>query len=385
MTKRHRAIITAGISFMIVATSLVVAGVFASGFFTKTSSDEVPSKQPITSPTSAEQATLTCINALPDDVKVGQKLMVAAYSNQLASETPVLVQTKIGGIIVMDAVSAGQIRAYHTAAPITPFIAVDQEGGTVQRYTSEGDVPGAADMASGFSTAQAFDAYLSDDQYLKSIGVTTNFAPVVDVMSGSRDPLPGRMYSSDPGVVTDYASASIRAAKAAGITPVIKHFPGMGSATGNTDFSSATTDPIGTLQTRDLVPYQRLMPQQPDVMVGNMIVPGLTDGQPAVWSPAAVKLLREMGYQKAIVYTDSLTANAIPGTLSDAVVKAWQAGIDVALIVQTEQHTSQLGSDLDEIITHATQALKSGQLDSKAFSASLARIFDKKHVDACQL
>lgn len=311
--------------------------------------------------------------------------MVAAYSEQLGDETPVLIRTNIGGIIVMDTISATQISTYRAAMSTVPFVAVDQEGGTVQRYTVAGDVPGATDMATNFSTNQAYTTYLADDQYLKSIGITTNFSPVVGVMSGTQNPLPGRMYSTDPNVVVAYASASIRAAKAVGITPVIKHFPGLGSATGNTDFSSATTDPLNVLLTRDIVPYKQLVPQQPDVMVGNVIVPGLTDGQPAVWSSAAVKLLRDMGYQKTVVYSDSLTARAIPGTLSDAVVKAWQAGIDVALIVQTKQQTPQLGGDLDEIIAHATAALDSGQLDKKAFSASIERIFNRKGIDACQL
>lgn len=334
---------------------------------------------------SLEEKQLACIDALPDSVKIGQKLMVAAYSEQLGDETPVLIRTNIGGIIVMDTISATQISTYRAAMSTVPFVAVDQEGGTVQRYTVAGDVPGATDMATNFSTNQAYTTYLADDQYLKSIGITTNFSPVVGVMSGTQNPLPGRMYSTDPNVVVAYASASIRAAKAVGITPVIKHFPGLGSATGNTDFSSATTDPLNVLLTRDIVPYKQLVPQQPDVMVGNVIVPGLTDGQPAVWSSAAVKLLRDMGYQKTVVYSDSLTARAIPGTLSDAVVKAWQAGIDVALIVQTKQQTPQLGGDLDEIIAHATAALDSGQLDKKAFSASIERIFNRKGIDACQL
>lgn len=383
MTKR-RIIITLSI-IVLVIIALLFGWVVTSGRFSKVVNQDQPTQTTPPSSKSPQEKALACIDALPNSVKIGQKLMVAGYSDQLDDETPVLTRTNIGGIIVMDAAPAAEIQAYHDAMSITPFVAVDQEGGTVQRYTAAGDVPGATDMASSFSTNQAYTTYLTDDQYLKSIGITTNFSPVVGVISGSGDPLPGRMYSTDPSVVAAYASASIRAAKAVGITPVIKHFPGLGSATGNTDFSSATTDPLNILLTRDIVPYKQLAPQQPDVMVGNMIVPGLTDGQPAVWSPAAVKLLRDMGYQKTVVYTDSLTAQAIPGTLSDAVVKAWQAGIDVALIVQTKQQTPQLGGDLDEIIAYANAALDSGQLDKKVFSASIERIFDRKGIDACQL
>ena len=172
----------------------------------------------------------------------------------LTDDTPILAQASIGGIIIMNAVPADQITAVRQAMQIAPLIAVDQEGGTVQRYTAEGSLPGAAEMAANGSVDAAYQQYLADNQYLKTIGITTNFAPVVDVISRQPIPLPDRMYSSDPAVVSDYASASSKAARAAGITPVIKHFPGLGSATGNTDFTAATTDPLATLQTRDLIP-----------------------------------------------------------------------------------------------------------------------------------
>lgn len=342
-----------------------------------------PSNQQTTKP--PQKNTIACINSLLDDVKIGQKIMVAVYSNQLASETPELAKMNVGGVIVMDAISQAQLNDFRTSMPIAPLIAVDQEGGTVQRYTAEGRLPGAEDMANNFSDTQAYQKYLADYKYLKSIGITTNFSPVVDVISRSPNPLPGRLYSADPNIVTAYASAAIKATQDAGINPVIKHFPGLGSADGNTDYGSATTDPLSTLETRDLLPYKQLASQNPDVMVANAIVPDLTGGQPAIWSSQAIKLLRGIGYQHAVVYSDSLTAKAIPGTLAEAVVKAWQAGIDVALIVQKPAETAQIDAYLQDIMTDASQALKSGALNSDDFSASIQRIFDRKGVDACQL
>ena len=171
----------------------------------------------------------------------------------------------------------------------------------------------------------------------------------------------------------------------AGITPVIKHFPGMGSASGNTDDGSATTASLDTLKNRDLLPYQALASLHPDVMVSNAIVPGLTNGQPATWSPKAISLLRSYGYQDDVVYSDSLTAKAIPGDIADAVVKAWQAGIDVALIVQQENETPQLSGWLSDTVTAAQTALQNGTLDKKEFAQSVVRILNRKGVDPCKL
>lgn len=379
---KRRAVITASIILTIVVAGLTVLLLVYTQFWPN-SYDSNPSDQPPT--TSPEEDMLACIDALPSRIKIGQKIMVAVYSNQLSNEIPVIANASTGGVIVMDMVTASQIDNFRTNMAITPIIAVDQEGGTVQRYTSNGYLPGADEMANNFSADQAYNRYLGDNKYLKSIGITTNFAPVVDVISGSFNPLPGRLYSANPDTVVEYASAAIRAAKDAGITPVIKHFPGLGSATGNTDYVSATTDPISALQTRDLIPYRQLAQQSPDVMIANAIVPGLTAGRPAVWSPEAISLLRDMGYQKAVVYTDSLTAQAVPGTLADAAIKAWQAGVDIALIVQTREQTPQLGSYLEEIIENASKALESGALNQEELSASIARIFDRKGVDACEV
>lgn len=127
------------------------------------------------------------------------------------------------------------------------------------------------------------------------------------------------------------------------------------------------------------------MAQHPDVMVSNAIVPELTNGEPVVWSPEAIKLLRGMGYEKAVVYSDLLTARAIPGSLDNAVIKAWQAGVDVALIVQIREDTPQLDAQLATIIASASDALKSGTLNESDFSASVARLFERKGIDACRL
>jgi beta-N-acetylhexosaminidase len=311
--------------------------------------------------------------------------MVAVYSDLLEGELPILANNNLGGIIAMDAISSAQVQSITDAVPDAPFIAVDQEGGTVQRYKQEGILPGAYDMTQGFTVDQAYTKYFADNMYLKGVGITTNFAPVVDVLSGTYNPLPGRLYSSVPDEVVDYARASVRAAQAAGITPVVKHFPGLGSASGNTDFGSTTTDSIDVLKTRDLVPYRSLSSLHPDAMVGNMIVPGLTDGQPAVWSADAVSLLRSLGYEQAVIYTDSLTAQAVPGAIGDAVVKAWQAGIDVAVVVQTKDQTANLSQTVDEITTVARNTLSQGVLSKRQLVESNLRIFARKNINPCNL
>ncbi len=340
----------------------------------------IPSEEEIAANLKKEK--LACIAELPLETRLGQKLMPAGFASHLAEQTVALAAHSIGGVIIMDETSGEIITAFRKAMPITPFVAVDQEGGTVQRYVEWGRHAGAEEMALHHSPTSAYEFYLFDSSRLREFGITTNFAPVVDVSSRVPNPLPGRMYGGDPEVVIRYAAAHITAAEGAGITPVIKHFPGLGSATGNTDFTPATIDPLPNLWQRDLMPYQRLAYLKPDVMVGNMIVPGLTDGQPAIWSPIAIDLLRSLGYEDAVVYSDSLTAEAISGSIKEAVLKTWLAGIDVAVIVQAETETPQLASYLEDIIRFASE---SNALAATELNASVLRIFERKQINPCEL
>jgi len=385
MNKRHmRKRVIAIIVLALVSISIVIAAII---FFRPTNNSASNQSNPPSSstPEVPEKTALSCVESLPESVQIGQKIMAAGYSNQLDSSQATFLRYSIGGVIIMDEASAQTINTFKKGFLISLTIAVDQEGGTVQRYKSQGLIPGATDMAANYTTAQAYQSYYTDAQYLKSIGITTNFGPVVDIISAEPNPLPGRMYSSSPSTVIQYATQFIQAYQKASITPVVKHFPGLGSTTTNTDFGTATTSPLATLKASDTIPYQKLAQYNTDAMVSNAIVPGLTDGQPAVWSNAAVSLLRSYGYQDAVVYTDSLTARAIPGTIEDAAIKSWQAGNDVALIVQTSSQTATLPSIFDAIVNKAMAALQSGELDKEKFAESVVRIFNRKNIDPCSI
>lgn len=347
-----------------------------------TSSSKVTSKDSQEKP---EENPLVCIQSLPNDMKLAQKLMFAGYPNTLADLPIGSGQSQIGGVILMNEVSGASAAELKRRFSINPLVATDQEGGSVARFQSFGNLPGAQEMALSHSHQDAYKIYLENFRKLKDVGVSVNFAPVIDVLTPPHNPLPGRMYSTDPAVVVAYAEQLIRASQAAGIHPVVKHFPGLGSASGNTDFEVATTDPIDILKTRDIPPYKDLSKYHPDAMVSNAVTPGLTNSQPAIWSKQAVDLLRGLGYKDAILYSDSLTAEAVPGPLSEAVVKSWQAGIDVAVIVQSEEDSQSIGDYMSEIFSIAKNLLSNGDLSQDDINSSMLRIMNRKNINPCSL
>lgn len=357
----------------------------------KTVASSTPTTQPATATPSPRRTAAECIADLPLSFKLGQKIMISATAETVAQAASVAARYHVGGIILMDQVSATAVDSLQRRQALPMLVATDQEGGIVQRYKSEGLLPAAADVPARLTPSQYQARIAQDDRYLRQQGITMNLAPVADVapVSGT-SVLGGRIYSSDPTVVSEYVRADVAAGLSSGILPTLKHFPGLGSATGNTDYGPATTPSWSTFQSRDLVPYRQLAGESVAVMVGNQTVPGLTDGLPASLSRAAItdELRDGLGYKNNVVITDALNAKAITSrhSISRAAVMSWQAGSDIALVVGTTPGES-LNTQVANIISLGQQAVQGGQLSGNEINASVGRLFalPQKQADACQL
>lgn len=218
-------------------------------------------------------------------------------------------------------------------------VSIDFEGGRVQRHAGIlGPRMSPREMAATMSPEQV-EAYARDlGESLRRHGVTVDFAPVLDVDAGGLEIVGDRSFSRDPILAGEYGAAFARGLRAAGITPVFKHFPGHGQASGDTHHMLAVTPPVEAVVAHDLPPYAVALPQtEAGVMVGHMVVPGLGDGvTPSSLDPAAYQLLRTGNYPggrpfDGVVYTDDLTGmRAVTDrySLPEAVVFAVRAGAD---------------------------------------------------------
>ncbi len=178
--------------------------------------------------------------------------------------------------------------------------------------------------------------------------------------------------------MTEYAGAYARGLRDAGVLPVLKHFPGHGSGSGDSHTGAVSTPPLDELMESDLVPYRTLTMQAPvAVMVGHLEVPGLTGSTPASLSPAAYQLLRTGGYGgpgfNGPVFTDDLSGmQAISDRVGvpDAVLGALQAGADTALWLST--------AEVPAVLDRLEQAVAGGELSMAAVDASVARMAQVK-------
>lgn len=312
--------------------------------------------------------------------KLAQLLMVGVTG---AADARAVVDTHhVGGIMIgswtdLSMLSDGSLTDIAaTAGPLPLAVSVDEEGGRVSRLSSViGSQPAPRVLAQTSSPEEVYATALDRGQQMRNLGITIDFAPVVDLTDAPASTVIGdRSFGSDPTTVTDYAGAYARGLRDAGLLPVLKHFPGHGQASGDSHDGSVVTPPLETLQANDLVPYRTLTAEAPvGVMVGHMEVPGLTGSEPASLSPAAYALLRSGDYGgppfNGLVFTDDLSSmRAITDRfgVADAVLRSLQAGADVALWVTTRE--------VPAVLDRLEKAVAAGELTMSGVDAAVTRI-----------
>jgi beta-N-acetylhexosaminidase len=319
--------------------------------------------------------------------RVGQLLWIGFEGTAPSSAMERLVRKiRPGGIILFgrNIVSAPQIRSLNDALfrmlRVPPFIALDQEGGRVNRLRPIlGPTPSSYALASLPAPGRAVERHaMATALALKSLGFNVNFAPVLDLSGPDPDNGIGdRAYGTDPGRVADLAARFVRVHMRAGVVPIGKHFPGLGAAR---DDTHQTLPMIRTtrdrLWRRDLLPYRRLRKQLPGVMVGHAYYPGLQGRRaaPASLSRPVVEglLRRRIGY-RGLVLTDDLEMGAVDQAMDGAAqaIAALLAGSDGLMFCRDEGRILQAHAGL-------LRALEDGVLPAPRLSASLRRILALK-------
>ncbi|GAA1028714.1 glycoside hydrolase family 3 N-terminal domain-containing protein [Amycolatopsis albidoflavus] len=293
-----------------------------------------------------------------------------------------LVRTQqVGGIFVGDKKTTllqnGALDGVQRAAKIPVSVAVDEEGGRVQRIDDlDGSLPSARQLAASKTPDEMRAIGEQRGKQLRARGVTVDYAPDADVSNEPDDAVIGdRSYSPDPEKVRQYAMAFAEGLRAGGVQPVLKHFPGHGHGSGDSHRGTVVTPPLDQLRRVDLVPYRDISEYgQVGVMVGHLEVPGLTGDEPASLAPEAYRLLRNEFHFTGPVITDDLGGmKAITDrfALPDAVLKALQAGADQALF-------SSGHNDVGAVVDRLQRAVESGELPSAQVTASVERVLAGK-------
>lgn len=294
--------------------------------------------------------------------QVGQLLMVGVYGALDGHERETITSHEIGSVILMGNydTSVPETRELTQAIAdlgvVTPvLIAVDQEGGQVQRLKGRGfdKMPSAAEQAKLPEDAFAEDAAIWAEQ-LRAAGVNLVLAPVADTVPEKKkrtnQPI-GRLdrgYGSDPEVVARKVTTFVKAFSELGVGTSLKHFPTLGEVTGNTDFTQGVTDGVTTADSASLIPFRAGIEAGAEtVMMSTAVYPRIDPDAPAAFSPKVIGLLRDgLGFTGVIVSDDlgvAVSAKSVP--VRERALRFVSSGGDLAITVDPDL-ASEMASGL---------------------------------------
>jgi beta-N-acetylhexosaminidase len=311
-----------------------------------------PATPATTTPVVDERVDRAMAELTSDSDLVGQLLLLGWAGDTAGQARQTVNELHPAGMVFVDNtkssvtatdINRGLVGIASDAGVVPLFLAVDHEGGLVQRFT---DIPNlgsnASFAASNPTETDACERGHVHAQQLLAMGFNMNLAPVLDVNNNPNNPVIGtRSYGPDPELVARLGAAYVRGLQGHGIIAVGKHFPGHG----NTDVDShlglpILNLPLDELEQVELVPFRRAIQPETNIaaiMSAHIVFPAVDpSGVPATLSmPVMTGLLRErLGFGGLTLSDDlagmkAITDNYTPG---DAAVRAVRAGVDLLII-----------------------------------------------------
>ena len=261
---------------------------------------------------------------------------------------------------------------------VAPFIAADQEGGAVSRITEGAAMfPGAMALAAGASPDEVRQVGKNCGEMLRALGVTVNFAPVLDVNIDPMNPIIGnRSYGDDPQRVADIGCAAMEGMVEGGVIATLKHYPGHGNVNTDShlDLPVNHTDPA-VLERTEFLPFQQAFRRgAPALMSCHIVFSKIDPELPATLSPRIIgELLRKKQGFDGLVFTDCMEMDAIQKGwgMEKGAVLAVAAGCDVLCI---SHHIEQVQTAVEAI----EQAVADGVIPRSRIQESYDRIMAVK-------
>ena len=326
--------------------------------------------------TPEEEKAVSTLAAMTLEEKVGQMFLARCPETDAAEQAS---QYALGGYILFGRdfqdktreQAAADIAALQAAVKTPLLIAVDEEGGTVNRvsrYKAFRSVPFKSPRAlydeGGFDLIQTDTA--DKCRLLSSLGINVNMAPVADVTLDTSAFMYQRSFGRSAELTAQYVRNVVSVMEAEGMGSVLKHFPGYGDVGDSHTAMTFDDRPLETFENADLQPFREGIACGADaVLVCHNVVQAMDAENPASLSPAVHTLLREeLGFDGVIV-TDDLYMDAIRQFTSapEAAVLAVEAGNDLICCTEFEQQ-----------VPAVVEAVRSGRISESRIDDSVLRI-----------
>lgn len=339
------------------------------------SNTPVASASPTPTATEETSKAQELLTTLSNKEKIGQVLMAGIHATgATADDRANISENSLGNLFLKGRSTAGVAetknvvdRAKKSVAAgqnveIDPWVSTDQEGGLVQVLKGNGfsKLPSGKTQGS-WNTQRLEQSATQWAQELAKAGINVNLAPVADTVPGagfaaSNAPIGyfGREYGFTPQAVADSTRAFSQGMKKAGVAPVVKHFPGLGRVTKNTDVAKNVTDTQTTRNDSYLEPFKDAIVDGNDwVMVSNAYYSKIDQANIAPFSSTIMRgMLREdLGFTGMIISDDVCDAAQLsPWSLATRATRFFEAGGTVLLCVESSK-TASMAKALNTKVT----------------------------------
>jgi len=282
---------------------------------------------------------------------LGQLFMTGVGGHELSAEERQFIREEnIGGILLFSknfqspaqlAELINHIQELRSERPL--LIAVDQEGGRVQRFKAPFTViPPMHTIGLTKSPKICFELHQHMAKQLKAVGVNLNLGPCCDIWTNEQNKVIGdRSFGHSPEVVEKFVSAAIRGLQTEGIISCAKHFPGHGDTLKDSHISlPLIKNSREVLMERELIPFRRAIKSKvPMVMMGHLLVDCIDEEWPISLSEKAHRFLRDEFKFKGVIITDDMQMGALTekNDLEQMVYRSMIAGADILEFRDFEQ------------------------------------------------
>lgn len=321
--------------------------------------------------------------------KIGQMIIIGMDTNYITDRIKdMILKYKIGGIILyrknfntyQDMLKLiKNLKDLNRKNKIPLFIAIDQEGGRVNRMPREiKNLPSANQIAiTGGEELVRASANITG-QILRKSGFNLNFSPVLDIKRFENNHAIGdRSFGSDKEEVAKFGITAMKELQKNKVVSAIKHFPGHGATKQDShNFLPVINEKIEKLEKEDMYPFEQAIKNGADVvLVGHLLIKNITGIYPASLSRKFIAKYLRMKYRyNGVIITDDLKMKAIKvlyGTKL-SVRKAFEAGNDI--IVFRYNNKKEV-----EVIEQIISLVKKGKIKENRINKSVKRIIDLKN------
>jgi beta-N-acetylhexosaminidase len=328
------------------------------------------------------------INELSIEEKIGQMIIIGMDTNYITDRIKTMItKYKIGGIILYrknfktyeDMIKLiKELKKLNEGNKIPLFIAIDQEGGRVNRMPKEiRNLPSANKVAT--EGGEELSRKVGDiiGRILRESGFNINFSPVLDIKRFEDETAIGdRSFGENKEDVTKCGIATMKALQNNKIISVIKHFPGHGATKQDSHyFLPIIKLPIDKIEKEDMYPFEQAIKNGADaILVGHLLIKNITGMYPASLSRKFIaKNLRIKYRYNGLVITDDLKMRAIRFIYGPdiAVRKAFEAGNDIIVFRFKKDEEKRV---IEKIIS----LVKKGKIKENRINKSIKRIIKMK-------